>query len=161
MEQTLGYMYYNGFYALLKQEEEYLFNRYIIQSLNRGFKIIKDKDLSMTPVMNESIANSIIEKANNPLGNVLILNRELTTHNIDLDKVKSNDITYRLFQKKELLESLNTGADNHYMLYFSVNTKTEMSLINVKTGNVIYAKQFDEGYTNLKPKEIKLIAKYF
>ena len=100
-------------------------------------------------------------KIENPLGNILILNREQITHEIDLEKVKANNITHRLFAKKELYETLSTSDKNQYLLYFSVNTKTELSLINVNSGNIIYTKQFPEGYISLKGKELKLIANYF
>lgn len=161
MEQTLGYMYYNGFYGLVEENEEYLFNRYIVQCLNKGLNIIAEKELNNVESMNESISQIIIERAKNPIGNTLLINRELTTHCIDMEKIKSYNITHRLFAKKEFYQSLNTEYNTHYLLYYSVNTKTELSLINVKSGELIYTKQFPEGYIKLKPKELKLIASYF
>ena len=161
MEQTLGYMYYNGFYGLLEEEDEYLFNRYIIQSLNRGLTIIKEKDFSGSGELNEKIAEVILQESQNPLGNTLIINRELITHCIDMKVMNDNDVTNRLFAKEEFYESLNTQFDTHYLLYYAVNTKTELSLINVKTGNLIYTKSFPEGYISLKAKEVKLFATFF
>ena len=161
-DQTLGYMYYNGFYELIEEDEEYLFNRYVIQALNKGLTIIKEKKFhNRNQEMNDKIALEIIDQSKGLLGNTLLLNREQLVHFIDIKKVETYGITHRLFAKDEFYKSIETSLRTHYILYYSVNTKTELSLINVLTGEMIYTKHFEEGYTEIKPKELKLFAPYF
>jgi hypothetical protein len=161
-DQTLGYMYYNGFHEMLGDDEEYMFNRYVIQALNKGLTIIKDKKLTNNNQdLNEQIAQEIIAQSKGQMGNTLILNRESLVHLINEKHLKKNDITHRLFVKENFFEQLNTTNRTWYILYYSVNTKTELSIININTGELIYTKHFPEGYTMIKGKEWKLIASYF
>lgn len=161
-DQTLGYMYYNGFYELLEHEDEHLFNRYIIQILNKGLTIIKEKKFHNNNLdLNEQIAAEIIERQKGLLGNTLILNREALVHFVDIKQIEKNNITNRLYAKGDFYGALNTESRTEYLLYYSVNTRTELSLINILTGEIIYTKHFPEGYTLIKPKEIKLLAPYF
>ncbi|MEX1002457.1 MAG: hypothetical protein WDZ35_10125 [Crocinitomicaceae bacterium] len=161
-DQTLGYMYYNGFHEMLAEDEEHLFNRYIIQALNKGLSLIKEKQLhNSNETLNEQIAEEITQQSKGQMGNTLILNREFLVHFIDEDKLKKYDITYRLFAKELFFEALKTSNRTHYLLYYSVNTKTDLSLINLVTGELLYVKHFPEGYTELEPKELKIIADYF
>lgn len=161
-DQTLGYMYYNGFYELLEHEDEHLFNRYIIQILNKGLTIIKEKKFHNNNLdLNEQIAGEIIERQKGLLGNTLILNREALVHFVDIKQIEKNNITNRLYAKGDFYGALNTESRTEYLLYYSVNTRTELSLINILTGEIIYTKHFPEGYTLIKPKEIKLLAPYF
>ena len=161
-DQTLGYMYYNGFYELLEQDEEYLFNRYMIQALNKGLTLIKEKKFhNKNQLINENIAEAIVSEHKGNLGNTLILDREALVHFIDIDDVKKLNITHRLHAKEEFFNALKTSSRTHYLLYYSVNTKTELSLINILTGEMIYTKHFEEGYTEIKAKEWKILAPYF
>lgn len=161
-DQTLGYMYFNGFYELLEEDEEYVFVRYIVQCFDKGLNIIKENKLHNTNLdLNEKIAEVINEKHRSQMGNTLILNREFLVHFVDIEKVKKYDITHRLHAKEEFFKALNTTFRTHYLLYYSVNTNTELSLINILTGELIYTKQFPEGYTQIKPKDLKEIAHYF
>ncbi|UKN00646.1 hypothetical protein K6119_12995 [Paracrocinitomix mangrovi] len=161
-DQTLGYMYYNGFFELLEEDEEYLFNRYIIKALNRGLTIIKEKRFhNNNQDLNEQIAEEIRNSSGNPVGNTLILNREFTVHFVDVSKLDKNNIDYRLFAKDEFFTAINSKKKTDYLLYYSVNTRTEFSLINIVSGDVIYTKHFPEGYTMIKPKEWKLVATFF
>ena len=161
-DQTLGYMYYNGFYEILDENEEYMFNRYVIQSLNKGLNIIKDKKMNNNNHdLNEQIAAEITSQNAGNLGNILIINREHLVHFLDEKNLKKYGITYRLFAKEEFFKQFKTTNRTWYFIYYSVNTKTDFSLININTGELIYTKHFPEGYTKLKPKEIKLIAPYF
>ena len=161
-DQTLGYMYYNGFFELLDHDNEYLFNRYIVQSLNKGLTVIKEKKLhNRNLLMNEQIAESINEKHKGLLGNTLILNREFLVHFINEDHLKKYKFTHRLHAKDEFFKALQTDNRTHYMLYYCVNTRTELALINILTGEMIYTKQFEEGYTEIKAKEMKIIASFF
>ena len=161
-DQTLGYMYYNGFYELLDEEDEYRFNRYIIQTLNKGLNIIKEKKFhNANQDLNEQIAAEINLQSGNPVGNTLILNREFLVHFVNEKHLKKYNITNRLFARDEFFKYLDTKKRTFYLLYYSVNTKTELSLINILTGETIYTKHFPEGYTMIKPKEWKLMAKFF
>jgi hypothetical protein len=160
--QTLGYMYYNGFYELLEHDEEYLFNRYMIQALNKGLTLIKEKKLhNKNELMNVNIAEAIVEVHKGNLGNTLIIDREALVHFVDIEDLEKLDITHRLHAKDEFFNALKTTYRTHYLLYYSVNTKTELSLINILTGEMIYTKHFEEGYTEIKAKEWKLLAPYF
>ena len=162
-DQTLGYMYYNGFHQMLDEKEEYLFNRYMIQTLNKGLTLIKEKQLhNNNQDMNEQIAQLITEEHKGQMNNTLILNRELLVHYVDEEKLKKYGAEVRLFSKEMFLETLqNTKVRTHYIMYYAVNDKTELSLINIVTGEVIYTKHFPEGYEELKAKELKTIAGYF
>lgn len=161
-DETLGYMYYNGFYELLEQDEEHLFNRYIIQAFNKGLSLIKEKRLhNRNLLMNQQIAEAINEEHKGLLGNTLILNREFLVHFVNEKYLKKNGMTYRLYAKDEFFKAMNTDKRTHYLLYYSVNTKTELSLINILTGEMIYTQQFDEGYTLIKNKVWKLLAPFF
>jgi hypothetical protein len=161
-DQTLGYMYYNGFYELLGEDEEYLFNRYIVQCINKGLSIIKEKEFHNNNLdLNEQIAAEITERSKGLLGNTLILDREALVHFIDIKTIEKYNITNRLYAKADFFKALSTQSRTEYMLYYSVNTRTELSLINILTGETIYTKHFPEGYTLIKAKEIKLIAPYF
>jgi hypothetical protein len=161
-DQTLGYMYYNGFFELLDHDKEHTFNRYVIQSLNKGLSIIKEKKLhNRNELMNEQIAAEINAEHAGLLGNTLILNREFLVHFIDEKHLTKFGFTNRLHAKDEFFKALNTNKRTHYILYYSVNTRTELSLINILTGEMIYTKQFEEGYTEIKAKEMKLMAPFF
>lgn len=161
-DRTLGYMYYNGFYELLEQEDEYLFNRYIIQILNKGLTIIKEKKFHNNNLdLNEQIAAEIIERQKGLLGNTLILNREALVHFIEIKNINKLGIKNRLYAKEDFYKALNTESRTEYLLYYSVNTRTELSLINILTGEIIYTKHFPQDYTLIKAKEWKLIAPYF
>jgi hypothetical protein len=161
-DQTLGYMYYNGFYELLKEEDEPMFNRYVVQCLNKGLTIIKEEEINNNNQdMNEQIAASIVERSKGLLGNTLILNRENLVHFLDIKKVEKYGMTHRLFAKEDFLKQFNTTNRTWYMLYYSVNTRTELSLININTGELIYTRHFPEGYQMIKPKDLKLFAPYF
>lgn len=162
MEQTLGYMYLNGFHPLASEEEEYQFLPYIIHILHEGLSMIKEKQYANNLVdLNNRIIETINEDNKSYNGNVLILNREMTRHYISEDLLKKYDLDYRIHSKEEFYKALKTKEMNHYLLYMSVNTKTEISLINIITGRWIYTKQFEEGYVTLKAKEIKLLKHYF
>lgn len=161
-DETLGYMYYNGFYELLEKDEEYLFNRYIIQAFNKGLTLIRDKKFhNRNQLMNQQIAEAINEEHKGLLGNTLILNREFLVHFVEEKYLKKNDVTYRLHAKDEFFKALKTDQRTHYFLYYSVNTKTELSLVNILTGEIIYTQQFEEGYTLIKNKVWKMLAPFF
>ena len=156
-------MYFNGFFELLDEEDEYLFVEYMVQALNKGLTIIKEKKFhNANQDLNEKIAAEITEQSKGLLGNTLILNREFLVHFVDEEHLKKFDVTHRLHAKDEFFNAIkNTLQRTHYLLYYSVNTRTELSLINILTGELIYTKHFEEGYTLIKAKEWKLLAPYF
>lgn len=162
-DQTLGYMYFNGFYELLPEEDEYLFVPYIVQTLNKGLTLIKEKKLHNNNLdLNEKIAEEITAESKGLLGNTLVINREFLVHFIDEKHLSKFDITKRLYAKDEFFHAIkHTKQRTHYLLYYSVNTRTELSLINVLTGKIIFTKHFPEGYTLIKAKEWKVLAPYF
>lgn len=162
-DETLGYMYFNGFYEILPEDREYLFVEYMIQALNKGLTIIKEKKFhDQNKDLNEKIAAEITAQHAGLLENTLILNREFLVHFINEKHLSKFDVTHRLHARDEFFNAVqNTLQRTHYLMYYSVNTKTELSLINILTGELIYTKHFPEGYTTLKAKEWKLLAPYF
>lgn len=161
-EETLAYMYYNGFHALATEDEYWRFNKYIIIVLNKGLEMIRDNKYKDNQVeLNNRIIEDVNENNRSYNGNTLIINREMTRSFLNIDKVKSLDIKYKLLGKEEYYKALESKRKDYYLLYFSVNTGTELSLICVEDGRWIYTKQFPEGYTSLKPKELKLLKHYF
>src|SRR5690606_10679416 len=59
-DETLGYMYFNGFYEVMEEEEEHLFVRYMVQCLNKGLTLIKGKKFhNDNNNLNEQIATEI------------------------------------------------------------------------------------------------------
>ena len=162
-DETLGYMYFNGFFELLPEDEEYRFVRYMVQSLNKGLTIIKENQFhNANQDLNEKIAAEITNQSKGLLGNTLILNREFLVHFIAEKHLKKFDVTHRLYAKDEFFDFVaRNDQRTFYLLYYSVNTRTELSLINITTGEIIYTKHFPEGYTLIKPKEWKLLAPYF
>ena len=162
MERTLGYMYFNGFYELLDEEHEYLFAKMMIGSLNAGLKWISEHQLTdIGRQLNQSISESIIKESGTPLGNTLIIHREQTRNFVDISKIEKAGIRYRLVGQDEYYNLIRAGNKMHYVLYFSFNTFTELSIINIATGQIVYTKHFYEDYPELKPKELKEIAVYF
>lgn len=162
-DETLGYMYFNGFYEIMDKEEEHLFVRYMVQSLNKGLTIINEKKLhSENQDLNEKIAAEITAEHKGLLANTLILNREFLVHYIKEKDLQKFDVTHRLHAKDEFFKAVQTNKDRtHYIMYFSVNTTTELSLINIFTGELIYTRHFPKGYAALTAKDWKILAPYF
>lgn len=162
MEETLGYMYLNGFYDLIAQEEEYRYVYILVQSLNRGISLIKEKRLVGEPDdLNDKINDAIRGEDGPSVGHTLILNREQTRHAIltpDLDKL---NIDYRLLGEEEYYETLGKKDPSHLILYFAVNRFTEMALVKLESGKTLYAKHFRGDYPTLDKKELKEIAGFF
>ncbi|MCG8574497.1 MAG: hypothetical protein MI810_06380 [Flavobacteriales bacterium] len=162
MERTLGYMYYNGFYPLMKDTSRYLFNHMMIGSLNAGLKWIKEKKLlDVGTQLNTSISETIIEESGNPLGNTLLISREQAQDYIDMEKIEDAGIRYRLVAHEEYLDVIRKRDKQHYVLYFAQNQFTEISLVSLESGKIIYTKHFLKEYPMLKKAEIKAIALYF
>lgn len=161
-DETLGYMYFNGFHEMLEEDEQHYFAPYIIQALHQGLTAIKEQSFhNNNQDMNEKIAAYFTEQSKSQMGNTLILNREFLVHFIDESKLNKYDITHRLFAKEMFLEALKTSNRTHYIMYYSVNQKTDLSLINIVTGEILYMKHFGEDYMELKARDLKAIASYF
>ena len=156
MEETLGYMYLNGFYDLVAQEDEYRYVYILVQSLNRGISLIKEKRLIGEPDdLNDKINDAIRGEDGPSVGHTLILNREQTRHAIltpDLDKL---NIDYRLLAEEEYYETLAKKDPSHLILYFAVNRFTEIALVKLESGKTLYAKHFRGDYATLDKKELK------
>jgi hypothetical protein len=162
MEQTLGYMYLNGFYDLVAEADEYRYSYILVKALNQGLSFIKDKRLTGEPEeLNTKIAEAVTGEDGPSVGNTLILNREQTRHAIvteDLDKL---GIQYRLLGEEEYYTTLDKKDPQHIILYFSVNRFTELALVRVSDGEMLYAKHFRDGYQSIGKKELKSIAGFF
>jgi len=162
MEETLGYMYLNGFYDLVSVEDEYRYIYMLVQGLNKGLSLIKEKRFTGDPdQLNAKVSSEIIGDQGPSVGNTLIINREQTRHTLlksDLDKL---NIKYRLLGEEEYYATLSKKDPSHIILYFAVNRFTEMALVNLASGKTLYAKHFRNGYSALDKKELKAIAGYF
>ncbi len=162
MEQTLGYMYLNGFYDLVAEQDEHRYVYILVQSLNRGISLIKEKRLVGEPDdLNDKINAAIRGEDGPSVGHTLILNREQTRHAIltaDLDKL---NIDYRLLAEEEYYETLDKKDPSHLILYFAVNRFTEMALVKLDSGKTLYAKHLRGDYPTLDKKELKEIAGFF
>lgn len=162
MEETLGYMYLNGFYDLVKETEEHRFVYMLIRALNQGISVINSKQLAGDPIiLNEKIASEIRGADAPSVGNTLIINREQTRHTIVVEELDKLGIKYRLLGEEELYKTMDQKDPTHIMLYFAVNRFAEMALVRIANGETIYAKHFREDYLALDKKELKLIASFF
>ncbi len=162
MEHTLGYMYLNGFYDLVSEEEEYRYSYILVKALNQGLTLIKDKRLTGEPEdLNAKVSEAVTGTDGPSAGNTLILNREQTRHAIvtaDLDKL---GIKYRLLGEEEYYETLALKNPEHIILYFAVNRFTEMALVSISDGRMLYSKHFRDDYPTLSKKELKAITPFF
>lgn len=161
MEETLGYMYLNGFYDLVSEEDEYRFLYMIVKSLNRGLNLIKEKKLTGEPdELNTKVSDLISEGA--PLaGQTLIINREQTRHIIDKETLDKFGITYRLLAEDEYYKTIEAKNPTHVILYFAINRFTEMALVHISDGETLYLKHMRTEYKSIAKKELKEIAVFF
>lgn len=162
MDKTIGYMYFNGFHDIIHQQDEYRYLTMMIVSLNEGLTQIKENQfMDVDAVLNASISKSIIAKHKALVGNTLILHRDQSIHAIDMEKVKASGIRYRLLADAEYHTVLDEKNPFHYVLYFGENKYTELSLIRIFTGEIIYTKHFPQEYITIGKKEMKAIFAYF
>lgn len=162
MEQTLGYMYFNGCYDLVDEKDEYRYIYILVKTLNDGLAVIKNKRLTGEPAeLNEKVATEIRGTAPPSVGNTLILNREQTRHAVVLEELDKFNIRYRLLGEEEYYETITKKDPTHIILYFAVNRFTEMALVNVANGDILYCKHFRNDYPTIRKKELKAIAPFF
>lgn len=162
VERTLGYMYYNGFHQLMDDTARYLFNKMMIGSLNDGLKWIREKKLlDVGTKLNESISQNIIASSGTPLGNTLVLSREQAFEFLEMKWVEKLGIRNRLVAHDEYFKVIRKADKQHYALYFAQNQFTELSLINLHSGKIIYTKHFLEDYPTISKAEIKAISVFF
>lgn len=162
IHKTLGYMYFNGFHDIIQERDEYRFLKMMIVSLHEGLSIIKEKQFpDVEEVLNENVSNTIIQKHKGLVGNTLIIHRDQITHFIDIEKVKASGIRYRLLADDEYNTVLEKEDPSHYVLYFGNNKYTELALVRVQTGEIIYTKHFQNDVTSISKKEMKAIFAYF
>lgn len=162
MNKTLGYMYFNGFHDIIHRKDEYRYLTMIICSLHEGLSQIKENEFTdVDAVLNANVSKAIISKHLGLVGNTLIIHRDQIVHFVDMEKVKSSGIRYRLLADEEYHNVLDKKDLNHYVLYFGENKFTEVSIIRIQTGEIIYTKHFDASYSKLGKKEMKAIFAYF
>lgn len=162
MEQTLGYMYLNGFYDLVDEENEYRFAYMLVRALNKGLTFIKENRLIGEPdELNAKVSEAVTGNGGPVVGNTLIINREQTRHAIVTEELDKLNIEYRTLAEEEYYNTLERKDPSHVILYFAVNRFTEMALVRISDGEMLYSKHFRENYPTLSKKELKLIAGYF
>ncbi|WP_027418780.1 hypothetical protein [Crocinitomix catalasitica] len=163
MLETLGYMYFNGFYPLVDEPNEYKFIYLLIKSLNKGLTLIRDNQFSgEDEEINEKITEAISAAGVPSVGNILIINREQTRHAISEDLLKEFNITYRLLSEDEYYATIAKKDPTHVLLYFAKNTFTEVALVKVATGEMFYAEHFRKDYASIDKKVLKnKISLYF
>jgi hypothetical protein len=162
MDKTVGYMYFNGFHDIIDENDEYRYLRMMIVSLNEGLTLIKEKQFTdVADVLNTNVNNAIIAKHKGLVGNTLIIHRDQTKRAIDIEKVKASGIRYRLLATDEYHNVLEKKDPSHYVLYFGENKYTELSLIRIENGEIIYTKHFPQEYVTIGKKEMKAILAYF
>lgn len=162
METTLGYMYLNGFYDLVDEKNEYRYAYILVKSLNQGISLIKEKRLTGEPIeLNDKISAEIRGTDGPSVGNILIINREQTRHAVVTAELDKLNIKYRLLGEEEYYSTLEKKDPTHIVLYFAVNVFTEMALVRISDGEMIYSKHFREDYPTLDKKELKLISGFF
>ena len=162
INKTLGYMYFNGFHDVIDEKDEYRYLTMIIASLNEGLTQIKEKQFTdVDVILNANVSTTIIAKHKGLVGNTLIIHRDQSVRAIDMEKVKASGIRYRLLADEEYHNVLTEKNPLHYVLYFGENKYTELSLIRIVTGEIIYTKHFSQEYTMIGKKEMKAIFTYF
>lgn len=162
MHKTLGYMFFNGFHDIIHEQDEYRYLKMMIVSLNSGITMINEKHFTdIEDVLNTNISDAVIAKYKGLVGNTLIIHRDQVKRAIDIEKVKASGIRYRLLADEEYHNVLEQEDPSHYVLYFGENKYTELSLIRVQTGELIFTKHFPQDYVSIGKKELKAIFAYF
>ncbi len=162
MERTLGYIYFNGFFELTQEEQEYLFAKMMLGALDAGIQCIsKHKLPDIGQTLNTSIGETITAESGTPVGNTLILHRQQSADFLDVALLEKYKIRHRLVGDDEYFNLIGSGNENYYALYFAVNAFTELSIVNVKTGKIVFTRHFYTEYPKLKAKEVKAIGGYF
>lgn len=162
MTKTLGYMFFNGFHDIINEKDEYRFLKMMIVPLNEGLSIIAEKKFSdVESELNLNINEAIIAKHKGLVGNTLIIHRDQITHSIDIEKVKASGIRYRLLADDEYHSVIAAEDPTHYVLYFGNNKYTELSLMQIMTGEIVYTRHFHSDVTSISKKELKAIFGFF
>ena len=162
MAKTLGYMFFNGFHDIVYEKDEYRFLKMMIVSLNQGLTIIQDEEFTdVEEILNANVSKTIIDDHKGLVGNTLIIHRDQIKKAIDIEKVKASGIRYRLLATEEYHEVLEKEDPTHYVLYFGENKYTELSIIRIQTGELVYTKHFPQDYLTIGKKELKVIFGFF
>jgi hypothetical protein len=163
MVETIGYMYFNGFYGLVAEQDEYKFIYLMIQSLHRGVSLIREKKLSGEDIeLNAKITAAINNETVPSVGNTLIVNREQTRHAVNREMLEKLNIDYRLLSEEEYYATLAKKNPKHVILYFAENTFTEVALLQIVTGELFYTEHFRDDYSTIDKKTMKdKISPYF
>lgn len=162
MAKTLGYMFFNGFHDIVYEKDEHRYLQMMIVCLNQGLTTIRDEAFTDTEVLlNTKLSQTTIAKYKGLVGGTLIIHRDQSQQSIDMEKVKASGIRYRLLATEEYHEVLEKKDPNHYVLYFGENKYTELSIIRIETGELIYTKHFPQDYLTIGKKELKAIFAFF
>lgn len=162
MEMTLAYIYFNGFNDWLKEKDEFRMCHLLLNTLQRGLMIIKDKKLRDNgDLLNERISATIFEDNKSRIGYELIVHRRHIIHHLKESWLKKSKINYRLLTDVEFYRTLEERNHSQYVLFFAKNKFSELSLINSATGEMIYTKHFLGDHPNISKKDFKLLKRYF
>jgi hypothetical protein len=162
MEQTLGYMYFNGFYGLMADEEEYHFAPYIIKALNDGITAIQQRRLLGEPKeLSLKAAKAVVGNEPPSSGNLLIINREQTRHAIDVEMLDNMNIKYRLFSEEEFYKTVAQKNPKHVLLYYAKNRFTEIGLYRASDYEMLYFDHIRGDYPEMKKKDWKALSVFF
>jgi len=162
MEETLGYMYFNGFYGLMAEDQEYLFAPFIVKALNNGIAAIQRKRLLGEPsTLSIRAAKSIIGNEPPSSGNLLIINREQTRRAIDVALLDKMKINYRLFSEEAFYKTVAQKNPKHVLLYYAKNRFTEIGLYRAANYEMLYFDHIREDYPEMTKKDWKALAKFF
>lgn len=162
MTKTLGYMFFNGFHDIVYEKDEYRYLKMMIVCLNQGLTTIKEEEITdVEDLLNSKVSSAVIAKYKGLVGNTLIIHRDQIKRAIDIEKVKASGIRYRLLATEEYQQVLEKKDPSHYVLYFGENKYTELSVIRIETGELIYTKHFPQDYLTIGKKEMKAIFAYF
>lgn len=162
MNKTIGYMYFNGFHDIVAEKDEYRFIKMMMSCLQQGLQTIKEEEFTdVEETLNLNVSNAVIKKYKGLVGNTLIIHRDHSQKVIDMEKVKSSGIRYRLLGTEEYYKVLEEQNPNHYVLYFGKNKYTELSIVRITTGELVYTKHFPQDYSTIGKKELKAIFAFF
>jgi hypothetical protein len=161
MEETLGYMYFNGFYGLMAEEQEYLFAPFIVKALNDGISAIQQKRLLGEPAeLSNGAAKASISKEKGSIGSLLIINREQTRRAIDVTVLDKMNINYRLYSDEEFYEIVAERNPKHLLLFYAKNRFTEVGLYRSSDFEMLYFEHIREDYPELTKNDWKAISKF-
>lgn len=162
MEETLGYMCFNGFYGLMAETEEHHFAPFIVKAIHDGIAAIQQRRLLGEPKeLSTKAAKAIIGNEPPSSGNLLIINREQTRHAIDVELLDKMGIKFRLFSEEEFYASVAQKNPKHVLLYYAKNRFTEIGLYRASDYEMLYFDHIREDYPEMTKKDWKALSVFF